>query len=873
MTNESTQPIFYDPSQRRASRFQQLAVLFALLGAILIMLFSASILIVPMARRLRLTPPKFLPDSALHPGNGFTLEKEKPNLRSIIPPPNPQRHTKPATVIVGQAQGVVGGFYVSWDQASLLSLREHAKEMTHLFPGWLHINATGDGLIIKDNDPTDAEARCLAATNHLKIVPLVNNFSSDSMDFDEKRLHDFLVSPEKRRSMARSLFVYIQKNGYAGVNLDFETEDDEDRAAIATFTSELSTLFHPQGLLVTACTQVDGDQNQNRAIARSCDFVVPMVYDLHWSGGTAGPIAPQAWAEEQIANTLKYVPTNKIVLAVGNYAYDWIHGTTGAKSLTFGEAMVTAQESLDNEGDSLNGVLRWNKASGNPYFSYEEDDKQHDVWLMDAASAFNLVRYAQAHGIIGRALWYVGSEDPSLWSFFGKAVKPETVKPLQTVRYGFELAFEGEGEALDVTTLPQVGQRKLSTDAQGYITNETFTKYPTSCIVRRSGNRKKQIALTFDDGPDPRWTPAVLDALAAAHAPATFFVIGVRAQNHPDLLRREWQEGHLIGNHSFYHPNLALVSSERARLEIDATERAIQAATLRSTTLFRPPYGIDTEPSTTQEIIPLIEAEKRGYITIAEGIDPRDWETGGQKQTAEQITDHVLSDAKAGLGNVVLLHDSGGDRAETIKAIPLIVDKLRANGFQIVGVNDLINDSRSQVMPVVRGKERYVALFDRGIFAVSTLSGRFFAGVFLVSLIAGTLRMATTSILALIHARREKLENTERVRAGDSPFVSVVIAAYNEEKVVARTIQALLNGDYPYLEVIVVDDGSRDDTAGVVAREFANESRVRLITKPNGGKASALNLGIAPISGNDFDWSRCGYTLCLRYSSPARSAF
>jgi len=513
--------------------------------------------------------------------------------------------------------------------------------------------------------------------------------------------------------------------------------------------------------------------------------------------------------------------------------------------------MVTAQESLDSQSpESAAGKIQWDKTAQNPYFTYEEDGKTHDVWAMDAATAFNVQRFAEANGVSGRALWYVGSEDPSLWSFFGKNGKATETAPLDTVRYGFELAFEGEGEALDVETLPQVGKRTLTTDANGYVNGETLTKYPTACVVRRSGKRSKQIALTFDDGPDPRWTPAVLDALAKAKVPATFFVIGAHAQQYPELLRRAQAEGHLIGNHSFYHPNLATVSPERAALEIDATERAIQAATLHSTTIFRPPYGIDVEPSTVGEIKPLIEAEKRGYITIGEGIDPRDWEGGTKKQTAEQIAARVLHDADADLGNVVLLHDSGGDRAETVRAIPLIAEQLRAHGYKIVGLNDLLGDTRAAIMPAVTGKERYVALFDRAVFALSSGLGNFFAGAFVVSLGLGTVRMLVTALLALRHANREAREVAEPTTRTDSPAVSVVIAAYNEQAVIARTIDALLAGGYPRLEVIVVDDGSKDDTSGVVARTFAAEPRVHLLTKTNGGKASALNTGIAQASGD-----------------------
>ena len=415
------------------------------------------------------------------------------------------------------------------------------------------------------------------------------------------------------------------------------------------------------------------------------------------------------------------------------------------------------------------------------------------------------------------------------------------------MRYGFEIDFEGEGEVLDVMAMPQPGSRMLTVD-KGAITDESFTAYPTACVVRRSGKQPKRIAFTFDDGPDPLWTPGVLDALKSVKAPATFFVCGVNAQEHPDLLKRMWAEGHEIGNHSFYHPNFGQIPQARVVMELNATQRAIQAATLRSTTLFRPPYGIDSQPSTAEEIAPVNEARKLGYVTVAEGLDPRDWEG---HPTPEQIAGRVVQDAESGQGNIVLLHDSGGNREATIKAIPLIVNRLRTLGYQFVPVSDLMGVSRDAAMPKVMGRELGMALLDRAVFMASSTVGRTLAVLFIFSLVVGTLRLVIVGILAWRQAQKETAEGV--INAYDLlsalPTVSVVIAAYNEEKVITRTIEALLDGNYPHLEVIVVDDGSKDDTGGIVERTFACEPRVRLIRKENGGKASALNLGIAEATG------------------------
>ena len=126
----------------------------------------------------------------------------------------------------------------------------------------------------------------------------------------------------------------------------------------------------------------------------------------------------------------------------------------------------------------------------------------------------------------------------------------------------------------------------------------------------------KKLALTFDDGPDPEWTPQILDILKAKHVPATFFVIGANMEAHPGLVQRILAEGHEVGNHTYTHPNLADTPLAAVRLELNATQRLFEALTGRSMRLFRPPYLGDAEPTDADEIVPIEEAQKLGYITV-----------------------------------------------------------------------------------------------------------------------------------------------------------------------------------------------------------------------------------------------------------------
>src|SRR5205814_1621783 len=144
-------------------------------------------------------------------------------------------------------------------------------------------------------------------------------------------------------------------------------------------------------------------------------------------------------------------------------------------------------------------------------------------------------------------------------------------------------------------------------------------------VLQRSGYHPKWIALTFDDGPSAEFTPPILATLKQLGVPATFFITGQNAARYPQLIEQMWAEGHELGNHTFSHPNLATVGRQREVVELTSTKRALQSILGRSTRWFRPPYHADAEPTSAEEVRPLVVATHLGYATVGELIDPQDW--------------------------------------------------------------------------------------------------------------------------------------------------------------------------------------------------------------------------------------------------------
>ena len=344
----------------------------------------------------------------------------------------------------------------------------------------------------------------------------------------------------------------------------------------------------------------------------------------------------------------------------------------------------------------------------------------------------------------------------------------------------------------------------------------------------------RRVALTFDDGPDPRWTPKIAAVLRRERVPATFFVLGSEAARQPDLVRMLVRDGHELGNHTFTHVALSSGPRWERRLQLDLTEAVIAGITGRYTRLVRPPYSATPDAVTPADERALAGLAGKRYLVVLADYDSEDWRRQGVVATVR----HASPPGTA--GGIVMFHDGGGDRSQTVAALAELIPRLRERGFRFVTISELAGLDPSAVAPAAPAWER-----RRGVvFAAAVRFG--FALVRVLQLVVGlvALLFATRVVLVVgfaVHQLRSK-----RRRPPAPPYlppVAVVVPAYNEAVGIERAVRSLAASDYPDFEVIVVDDGSTDATADV-AEELALE-RVRVLRKENGGKASALNAGIA----------------------------
>ncbi len=201
-----------------------------------------------------------------------------------------------------------------------------------------------------------------------------------------------------------------------------------------------------------------------------------------------------------------------------------------------------------------------------------------------------------------------------------------------------------------------------------------------------SGNvHLPEIALTFDDGPDPYYTPQILDILQQYGVKATFFCIGRQVAAYPRLVRRAYEAGHVIGNHSWDHPDIGILSTADICKQLNRTSDAIQAVIGERSTFFRPPYG-----SLSRQV--LIQTSRLGLITIMWNDKAEDWARPG----IDFIIRHALDAAN---GTVILLHDGDEDRSQTVAALPAIIAGLQERGFQFVTVQQMVDHLHQAPLP------------------------------------------------------------------------------------------------------------------------------------------------------------------------------
>jgi cellulose synthase/poly-beta-1,6-N-acetylglucosamine synthase-like glycosyltransferase/spore germination protein YaaH/peptidoglycan/xylan/chitin deacetylase (PgdA/CDA1 family) len=749
--------------------------------------------------------------------------------------------------------GIRAGFYVAWDPQSYYSLERNISKLNLVIPEWFFLDEHADTLQVK----IDRQALQLIREANVHIMPMLTNNINKLWRGDV--VHRIINDPVKRERLIGDIVKYAKQYNFSGINIDFEELVETHNEVLTNFQKDLYKRLHENTLMLTQDVSPFNEDYDYTNLAKYNDYLFLMAYDEHHAESKPGPISSQRWIEAAVDLVAKDVPSEKIVLAMAAYGYDW--SGSGVEPVTYQQALTTARES--------DGAVVFDDDTYNlSYDYYDGKDSLHYVHFTDAATNFNTLRFVTEYGLAGAALWRLGSEDSRVWDFYDKPMSKAALKnfdfaDFSKVHGNNDVDYIGEGEVLDLLSSPTDGHITSDLDSTDMlISNERYDKLPSVYVVRKFGKATgKKLVLTYDDGPDPLYTRQILDTLAKYHVPATFFLVGLEAENNIPLVKRIFDEGHEIGNHTFTHPNMANVSEKRANLEMDLTKLLIECITGHSTVMFRAPFNADSEPGKTEELIPVALSRKRNYLTIGESIDPEDWEKGERPDfNADTIFNRTIRSYENRIrqyedsASIILLHDAGGDRSETVQATGMIIRYFQAKGYTFTTVADLMHKKKEDLMPAVpRGSGYYLLQFNYVLAMIGYYGSHTFQSLFIFFLIVSLIRLSIIGYLAMKRKKHER--NLVVIPPPTMPLVSIIVPAYNEQVNAVASLQNLLRCDYPNFNIIFVDDGSKDNTYNNVLDAFSNDPQVQIFTKPNGGKASALNHGISQTSAD--------YVVCI----------
>jgi cellulose synthase/poly-beta-1,6-N-acetylglucosamine synthase-like glycosyltransferase/peptidoglycan/xylan/chitin deacetylase (PgdA/CDA1 family) len=353
----------------------------------------------------------------------------------------------------------------------------------------------------------------------------------------------------------------------------------------------------------------------------------------------------------------------------------------------------------------------------------------------------------------------------------------------------------------------------------------------------------KTIVLTFDDGPDPTWTPQVLEILEKYDVPGTFFLVGSMVSRHPGIVRDMVEQGNEVGVHTFTHVDLSYQSQARVTREIEQTQLALAGAAGITTTLFRAPYSSQTDAIDNYSWPVYESLGADGYTSVFIDTDSDDWKRPGVSKIVEWAT------PEDGEGASVLFHDAGGERSQTIEALPKYIEKMQAKGYTFTTVSGALAEQQPRQpggggLQAAHHQATGATLYEgKALIAAVAVAEWTVPALSAGLVIVGVAVMGRFAMMLLL-ARRHHRQRSQRRFSWGPPVTrpaSVIVPAYNEKECIEATLRSLARSTHP-IEIVVVDDGSTDGTAEIA--ESLGLPGVRVVRQANAGKPAALNNGV-----------------------------
>ncbi len=596
-----------------------------------------------------------------------------------------------------------------------------------------------------------------------------------------------------------------------GICLDLTAYPDMRADDLLPLFSSLSDWLAPLGLQTCLIGAMDAGFWQNAALVAKVDQ--PVVLGFQAPTSPATPVAPPAWFESAARSALQQIAPEKLSVALGSFSTLWKSGQRRPESIPFAEAMLRAQ--------FFDGTVRFSAQSGNSHARYLDENRQlNQIWVLDAASYYN------QRQILGAApqvtLWPLGYEDPAIWAL---AEEPSAVAAIAAeIDLSDHISVEGAGPFSTHIARAISGRRTATLSAEtGLITQQEYLALPSPRRIRLFGESGDlELALAFYGLGSARQSEILLAELARRQISATFFLSTNDLLLSKTTVENLMAAAHSIGTDITPRTSSTLFGGAFSTLQNNLAQQLLQDEFGHHALLVKNPSRYGQFPGDRAVLDQLQDLQSAGYLAVYSNlsapfgrIDP------------EEFVQTVRRTALTASGNVLGFDFSEQNDDAVNAALPAILDTLQQDGFSFIGLPEIAGFTPAQAFPP---SSKNPALRDQviyGVMAATWIGIQNF--IFLLALIVA-LRSPIYLFLAFMWRDKYPFDPAYQ------PRVTVIIPAYNEAKVIRKTMRSVLASDYAALQVIVVDDGSNDDTAAVVAAFAKQDSRITLIEQSNHGK-------------------------------------
>ncbi|WP_165352783.1 glycosyltransferase [Loktanella sp. IMCC34160] len=627
-----------------------------------------------------------------------------------------------------------------------------------------------------------------------------------------------LSDPGLRNSVTGALMNAVVDRPSTGVCLDLSQTPEVGTEVLEALASDLERYFSSFGKTCLIAGPEAGFW-ASPIIAGAFDLTI--VTGFQKTQSVLEPLAPTQWFEERVIPVFGAMEPSRRGVALGVFGSIWTSGSATSRTVSFSEASWLLSR--------YDGSLGYSSRLGTSQISFvDETRRSNRIWLLDAVSLHN--QLSEAGDGASVLVWPLGFEDPSIWPVL--RAPSQSLAALDALRGPIEMRDRvvevGSGIAVTGIDAGETGQRQIDVDDAGRVVGQRLVQVPRPVTVMRTTAGASGTALLTFDGTiaEPYWS-SLLDILDDSRISATFFLTDQQMLGQGPALNDLIDRGHTIGLMIRSHAEPGTFESTVEGVFNNGAQQLLGHLSGERTTVVRAWHRPLGSPATPTQLHATIQLTEQGYIPIGSGATIRDIDADRDEMMA-QLRDANLSGRPA-----VLTFDLTSPQAAlSVAALPRVLLDLRRDGFSIRSLSEGTNLAQPTlapshgIAPVWRDSVTY-AILEFWYFKLTF--------VFLCLLLFAIIRSLIYLALAFVRRPQPPIDRTF------CPGVTVIVPAYNESKVIVQSIRSILKSDYPNFEVLVVDDGSSDDTSEAVMKAFGSNPKVRLIAQRNGGKWQAEN--------------------------------